>query len=109
MKSIIYAALAASILATPIASIAQSDQPITRDQVKVELRLLEQNGYKPQASDPEYPGNILAAEQRAQPAQQVLSRADTSGYGTAAVGAAQSGGRRMKEAATPVNSVYFGN
>lgn len=110
MKSIIYAALAASILAAPIASFAQSDQPLTRDQVKAELRLLEQNGYKPMTSDAEYPANIQAAEQRVQPTtQQVLTRADTSGYGAAAVGAAQSGRRTTDEVRTPANSVYFGN
>ncbi|MGU7770750.1 DUF4148 domain-containing protein [Burkholderia sp. MR1-5-21] len=110
MKSIIYAAIAATVLATPIASFAQSDQGLTRDQVKADLVQLEQNGYKPQASDgAEYPANIQAAEQRIQPSQQVLTRADTSGYGAAATGAAQSGGRRMTEAPNPVNSVYFGN
>ncbi|MGU7778836.1 DUF4148 domain-containing protein [Burkholderia sp. PU8-34] len=109
MKSIIYAAIAASVLATPIASFAQSDQGLTRDQVKADLVQLEQNGYKPQASDSQYPANIQAAEQRIQPSQQLLTRADTSGYGAAATGAVQSGGRRMTEAPNPVNSVYFGN
>jgi hypothetical protein len=110
MKSIIYAAVAASILAAPIASFAQPDQPLTREQVKAELRMLEQNGYKPLASDSEYPANIQAAEQRMQsPAQQVLTRADTSGYGAAAIGAAQSGRRMTDEARTPANTVYFGN
>lgn len=109
MKSIIYAAIAASVLATPIASFAQSEQGLTRAQVKAELVQLEQNGYKPQASDPEYPNNIQAAEQRIQPNQQMLTRADTSGYGAAAAGMAQSGARRTMEAPNPVNSVYFGN
>ncbi|MXN77012.1 DUF4148 domain-containing protein [Burkholderia sp. 4701] len=109
MKSIIYAAIAASVLATPLASFAQSEQGLTRDQVKAELVQLEQNGYKPLASDSQYPDNIQAAEQRLQPSQPMLAHADTSGYGAAAVGAAQSGGRRMKEAPNPVNSVYFGN
>lgn len=44
MKSIIYAAIAASVLAAPIASFAQSEQGLTRDQVKAELVQLEQNG-----------------------------------------------------------------
>ncbi len=109
MKSIIYAAIAASVLATPLASFAQSEQGLTRDQVKAELIQLEQNGYKPLASDSQYPDNIQAAEQRIQPSQPMLAHADTSGYGAAATGAAQSGGRRMTEAPNPVNSVYFGN
>ncbi|KVD23920.1 DUF4148 domain-containing protein [Burkholderia ubonensis] len=108
MKSIIYAAIAASVLATPIASFAQSEeQGLTRDQVKAELVQLEQNGYKPQATDSQYPADIQAAEQRIQPSQPMLAHADTSGYGAVATGAAQSG-RLMREAPNPVNSVYFG-
>lgn len=109
MKSIIYAAIAASVLAAPIASFAQSEQGLTRDQVRAELVQLEQNGYKPLASDAQYPQNIQAAEQRIQPNQPMLAQADTSGYGAVATGAGQSGRRMTREAANPVNSVYFGN
>ncbi|KWD09939.1 hypothetical protein WM34_28305 [Burkholderia ubonensis] len=108
MKSIIYAAIAASVLVTPIASFAQSEQGLTRDQVKAELVQLEQNGYKPQAADSQYPADIQAAEQRIQPSQPMLAHADTSGYGAVVTGAAQSG-RPMREAPNPVNSVYFGD
>ena len=106
MKSSIYAAIAASVLAAPIASFAQSDQGLTRDQVKAELVQLEQNGYKPLASDSQYPSDIQAAEQRIQP---MLAQADTSGYGAVATGAGQTGRRMTREAPNPVNSVYFGN
>jgi uncharacterized protein YgbK (DUF1537 family) len=109
MKSIIYAAIAASVLAAPIASFAQSEQGLTRAQVRAELVQLEQNGYKPLASDAQYPQNIEAAEQRIQPNQPVLAQADTSGYGAVATGAGQSGRRSTYEAPNPVNSVYFGN
>ncbi|AOJ89696.1 MULTISPECIES: DUF4148 domain-containing protein [Burkholderia] len=109
MKSIIYAAIAASVLAAPIASFAQSEQGLTRDQVRAELVQLEQNGYKPLASDAQYPQNIQAAEQRSQPNQPMLAQADTSGYGAVATGAGQSGRRMTREAPNPVNSVYFGN
>ncbi|WP_175716293.1 DUF4148 domain-containing protein [Burkholderia anthina] len=106
MKSIIYAAIAASVLAAPIASFAQSDQGLTRAQVRADLVQLEQNGYKPLASDAQYPQNVQAAEQRVQP---MLAQADTSGYGAVATAAGQSGRRMMHEAPNPVNSVYFGN
>lgn len=109
MKSIITAAIAASVLAAPIASFAQSEQGLTRDQVRAELVQLEQNGYKPLASDAQYPQNIQAAEQRIQPNQPMLAQADTSGYGAVATGAGQSGRRMTREAPNPVNSVYFGN
>lgn len=109
MKSIIYAAIAASVLAAPIASFAQSEQGLTRDQVRADLVQLEQNGYKPLASDAQYPQNIQAAEQRIQPNQPMLAHADTSGYGAVATAAGESGRRMTREAANPVNSVYFGN
>ncbi|RQS33701.1 DUF4148 domain-containing protein [Burkholderia sp. Bp8992] len=109
MKSIIYAAIAASVLAAPIASFAQSEQGLTRDQVKAELVQLEQNGYKPLASDSQYPNDIQAAEQRVQPNQPTLAQADTSGYGAVATGAGQAGRRVTHDAPNPVNSVYFGN
>ncbi|HDR8962535.1 TPA: DUF4148 domain-containing protein [Burkholderia vietnamiensis] len=109
MKSIIYAAIAASVLAAPIASFAQSEQGLTRAQVRAELVQLERNGYKPLASDAQYPQNIEAAEQRIQPNQPLLAQADTSGYGAVATGAGQSGRRSTHEAPNPVNSVYFGN
>ena len=108
MKSILYAAVAASALAVPLASFAQSSEPVTRDQVKAELLQLERNGYQPEASDAQYPANIQAAEARIQPAQQqTLARADTSGFGTMPASEGQSG-RRMMSAPNPVNSVYFG-
>ncbi|WP_179402135.1 DUF4148 domain-containing protein [Burkholderia guangdongensis] len=106
MKSIIYAALAASILAAPLASFAQSNGPITRDAVKADLIQLEQNGYRPNASDSQYPANVQAATQRVQAGQQTLTRADTSGYGSVATGAAQSGRPAMTPSA--VDKLYFG-
>jgi uncharacterized protein YgbK (DUF1537 family) len=109
MKSIIYAAVAAAVVAAPVASFAQSEQGLTREQVRAELVQLEQNGYKPLASDSQYPSDIQAAEQRIQPNQPMLARADTSGYGAMAAGGAQSGRRVTREAPNPVNSVYFGN
>ncbi|WP_323121213.1 DUF4148 domain-containing protein [Burkholderia alba] len=109
MKTIVYAAVAASILAAPLAAFAQSSQqPLTRAEVRSELVQLEQNGYKPEASDAQYPNNIQAAAQRAQPAQQTLTHADTSGYGVQPVGATESGGRVVVAPSSP-NSVYFGH
>jgi Ni/Co efflux regulator RcnB len=112
MKSFVYAAVAASILAAPLAAFAQSDaqQPATRAQVRADLIQLEQNGYRPEASDAQYPDNIQAAERRAQasPQTQTLTHADTSGYGVQPVNETQSG-RRVVVAPSSPNSVYFGH
>jgi Domain of unknown function (DUF4148) len=67
MKPLIYAAVAAFVLAVPIISLAQQTQqtnpPLTRAQVQNELAELEQAGYDPRDWF-HYPENIQAAEQR---------------------------------------------
>ncbi|MGQ7937552.1 DUF4148 domain-containing protein [Paraburkholderia sp. D1E] len=61
MKSIIKAVAVAALIATPLASFAQSSQPVTRAQVRAELAQLEKAGYNP--SDwMHYPANIQNAE-----------------------------------------------
>jgi hypothetical protein len=60
-------ALAAATFAVsiPAVSFAQSNDTITRAQVKAELRALEQAGYNPaRGEDPDYPSDIQAAEDR---------------------------------------------
>jgi hypothetical protein len=108
MKSIVYAAVLASVLAAPVASFAQSNEPVTRAQVRAELIQLEKAGYNPASSnDASYPNDIQAAEQRVQAQNPAVAQAaDTSGYGPQVRGAAQSGG--PAKAAGP-GSVYFGH
>ncbi|MGF6478641.1 hypothetical protein QFZ91_000802 [Paraburkholderia sp. JPY419] len=90
MKWLIQAVALAGAIAAPMASFAQSDQPVTRDQVKAELLQLEQNGYNPAAkNDAQYPADIQAAEARV--AAQRANGQDTSGYGAPLGGSSQSG------------------
>ena len=87
MKSLLYTAIAASILAIPVVSFAQqSNAPITRAQVRAELIQIEQAGYTPGRRDPNYPEDIQAAQARVAAAQ-----AQTSSYGPAVNGSSQSG------------------
>ncbi|HZZ10406.1 MAG TPA: DUF4148 domain-containing protein [Paraburkholderia sp.] len=94
MKSLIQAgALAAAlvvVLATPAVSFAQSDQPVTRAEVKSDLRQLEAAGYKPEATNATYPADIEAAEARVA-ANNAVAQADTTGYGSTANGTSQTG------------------
>ena len=63
MKSLIQAVVVAAALAAPVAVFAQSNQPVTRAQVRAELVQLEQTGWRPAAgADPHYPDDIQAAE-----------------------------------------------
>jgi hypothetical protein len=54
----------AAVFATPIASFAQSNSPVTRQSVREELVQLEQAGYNQASDQTQYPRNIEAAEAR---------------------------------------------
>lgn len=115
MKSLIKAVAIAAVLAAPVVSFAQeSQQPITRAEVRSDLIQMEHAGYNPATSnDSNYPADAQAAEQRVQaqnPAlaqTQTLPTADTSGYGAPMSGSTQSGS--MTQPMSPQKSVYFGN
>ena len=63
MKSLIHAVVIAAALAAPVAAFAQSNQPVTRAQVRAELIQLEEAGYHPGDGDnTSYPAEIQAAE-----------------------------------------------
>jgi hypothetical protein len=65
MKSLIQAVVIAATLAAPVAVFAQSNQPLTRAQVREQLVQIEKAGYNPARSNPnEYPADIQAAEAR---------------------------------------------
>ncbi|MFD1560150.1 DUF4148 domain-containing protein [Paraburkholderia silviterrae] len=65
MKTLVQAVVIAATLAAPVAVFAQSNQPLTRAQVREKLVQIEKAGYNPARSNPnEYPANIQAAEAR---------------------------------------------
>jgi hypothetical protein len=66
MKSIIYAAIAATVLACPSVSFSQQTSgTVTRAQVRAELADLVRAGYRP-TDWIDYPENIQAAERKVQ-------------------------------------------
>ncbi|SAK51793.1 membrane protein [Caballeronia fortuita] len=85
MKKLIGIAAVALAFAAPVASFAQSNQGLTRAEVRAQIVQLEKAGYNPGVvSDTTYPADIQAAEARV---------AAQNGYGGVADGAAQSGAR----------------
>jgi hypothetical protein len=89
MKSLLYTAIAASVLAIPAVSFAQqSNTPVTRAQVRAELIQIEQAGYNPASRDINYPQEIQAAQARVAAAQ---GQTQSSSYGPAVSGSSQSG------------------
>ncbi|QGZ64016.1 DUF4148 domain-containing protein [Paraburkholderia acidisoli] len=86
MKSLIKAVAIAALVAVPAVSFAQAQtqQPVTRAQVRAELAQLRAAGYDP--SDwMHYPDNIQAAEARVQ------AEKANSAYGPSTSGTSQSG------------------
>ena len=86
MKSLIQAVVVAAALAAPVAVFAQSNQPVTRAQVRAQLVQLEQTGWRPAAgADPQYPGDIQAAEAK------VAAQNGATGVGGVASGSSDMG------------------
>jgi hypothetical protein len=105
MKSLIQAFVVAAVLAAPVLSFAQSNQPVSRTQVRAELVLLEKAGYSPYGRDLYYPADIQAAEARVA-AQNGTATAENTGFGGASSGSSQSG---LSAANTSGKSIYAGH
>ncbi|SPB15356.1 membrane protein [Caballeronia novacaledonica] len=85
MNKFIGIAAVALAFAAPVASFAQSNQPLTRAEVRAQIVQLEKAGYNPGViSDSKYPADIQAAEARV---------AAQNGYGGVSEGSGQSGAR----------------
>lgn len=84
MKLLFKAMLIAVAIAAPVASFAQSAQPLTRDEVRTDLVRVEKAGYNPN-DWMHYPENIQAAEAR------VAAQTSNSAYGQGSNGSSQTG------------------
>ncbi|WP_321934713.1 DUF4148 domain-containing protein [Paraburkholderia sp. J8-2] len=89
MKALKLLALAA-LAAAPVLSFAQSNEPVTRAQVRAELVQLQKAGYNPAADETQYPRNIQAALSRVE-ASQAAQQATALSYGGVANGSSASG------------------
>ena len=102
MKSLIKAVAIAAVLAAPVISFAQTNEPVTRAQVRNELVQLEKAGYNPAtANDNDYPNDIQAAEARV-----AAQNGNTTGYGPGANGSTQAGQRGETTISTYSPPVY---
>jgi hypothetical protein len=85
MKSLIQAVALAAALAIPAVSFAQSNEPVTRAEVRADLVQLEKAGYNPSSDQTQYPRNIQAAE-----AKVAAQNGAATGFGGAADGTSAS-------------------
>jgi len=106
MKTLISAVVVAAALVAPVASFAQSNQPVTRAQVRAELIQLEKAGYNPAGDHSDYPVNLQTAQARVDAQSSTTAQAANSGYGAPMAGSSQAG---RAVAGGDRSSVYFGN
>ncbi|WP_174979923.1 DUF4148 domain-containing protein [Burkholderia lata] len=108
MKTQLIAALLVAVSASAAAPAFADATVVSRAQVRAELVQLEQAGYRPgRANDPHYPDDLQAALTRIHANDTAVADAATSGYGSDAVAATQSGSRPATRIAE--RSIYFGH
>ncbi|WP_250511415.1 DUF4148 domain-containing protein [Caballeronia sp. GACF4] len=96
-KFLVSLAFAVSAVAAPAMSYAQSNQPVTRAEVRADLVRLEKAGYKPAVNDDAtYPADIQAAE--AKVAASYAATHGTSDVGGAALTGASASGSKVSAA-----------
>ncbi|RZF27898.1 DUF4148 domain-containing protein [Paraburkholderia sp. UYCP14C] len=109
MKALVSAMLVACALAAPVAAFAQSaDAPVTHAQVVADAVRLEQAGYRPSASEYNYPADIQHAEGivAQQQAQQAVPGSSGVG-GVSMKGSSDSGAPTVASAGG--RSIYAGH
>jgi hypothetical protein len=99
---VIQSLIVAAAVALPALSFAQSNQPLTRAEVRAQLVELQQAGYKPAGDETQYPRNIEAAQVRVN-AQKGLT---ASSYGSSSAGSFESGSRASNVDVVGLGPIY---
>lgn len=99
---IIQSLIVAATLALPALSFAQSNQPLTRAEVRAQLVELEQAGYNPASDETQYPRNIETAQARVNANKDLAS----SSYGPSTAGTSASGSRQSESNVIGLGAVY---
>lgn len=84
---VIQSLLVAAAVALPALSFAQSNQPLTRAEVRAQLVELEQAGYNPAGDQTQYPQNLERAEARLNAQKGIAA----TSYGPATAGTSAAG------------------
>jgi hypothetical protein len=92
----------AAVVALPAVSFAQSNQPVTRAEVRAQLIQLEQAGYNPASDQTQYPRNIQAAQARVNAGNGVAS----TSYGSSTSGTAAAGSSAAAAAVIGLGPIY---
>jgi hypothetical protein len=125
IMKLVQSLIVAAALAIPaVSSFAQSNQPVTRAEVKAQLVQLEKAGYQPTTNDTQYPRDIQAAEARVSAENSATASVGGVSDGTSASGthhalrsfdsAVERLGHKVKASIRPdandgMKPVYFGS
>jgi hypothetical protein len=102
IMKLVQSLIVAAVVAIPALSFAQSNQPLTRADIRAQLVELQRVGYNPASDQAQYPKNIEAAQARLN-AQQSLA---SSSYGGLTAGASASGSRDAQSDVIGLGPVY---
>ncbi|MFK4443482.1 hypothetical protein ABH944_003859 [Caballeronia udeis] len=91
-----------AVVAIPAVSFAQSNESLTRADVRAQLIQLEKTGYNPAGDQTQYPQNIQAAQARVDAANGVSA----TSYGSSTSGTAAAGSRTAGSDVTGLGSIY---
>jgi hypothetical protein len=94
--------IVAAVVAVPALSFAQSNQPLTRAEVREQLVELQRVGYNPGGDQAQYPRNIEAAQARLN----AQANVSATSYGSATGGTSASGSRAAHADAVGVGALY---
>jgi Domain of unknown function (DUF4148) len=109
-KLLVRLVIAASAIAAPALSFAQSTGSLTRAEVYQDLVRVEQAGYNPaRGDDPNYPADIQAAEAKIATMQQAQQPATQDVGGTAQDGNTTRGARAHTDHSSCIGPVSFCN
>jgi hypothetical protein len=99
---LIQSLVVAAVLAVPALSFAQSNQPLTRAEVRAQLVELQSVGYNPASDETQYPKNIEAAEARLSAQNNVSA----SSYGPSTAGTSAAGSRDAQADVIGLGPIY---
>jgi len=99
---VIQSLIVAAAVALPALSFAQSNQPLTRADVRAQLVELQKAGYNPASDHTQYPRNIEAAQARVD-AQKGLSMPS---HGSSTSGTSASGARMIESDVVGLGPIY---
>ncbi|SAL32655.1 membrane protein [Caballeronia arvi] len=97
---VIQSLIVAVAVALPAFSFAQSNQPITRAEVRAQLVELQKAGYDPASDQTQYPQNIQAAQARIDAAKGLTA------YGASVSGGYASGSRSAESTVIGLGPVF---